>query len=185
MVDEHSGGLRIDILVRAHLDRHALQGASPLRLREVYQRSAKGQENLLSADGAPGEHSPAQFTLRDIKGFVRIGGLVSRLVGHHQPGWASSVGSLGDHIWKSSVLLLNRGAPWVQIRVLILPVDAPTGVAQPRDVEADAVLLSGNFRSWPAAMRSLVSPLAALMACTVVPCVRAIRRKLCPDLTTQ
>src|ERR1035441_7963812 len=42
VVDEHSRGLRVDILVRAHLNRHALRGASPLRFCEVYQRPAKG-----------------------------------------------------------------------------------------------------------------------------------------------
>ena len=33
-------------------------------------------------------------------------------------------------------------------------------------------------------MLPLVKPLAALMACTVVPCARAIRAKESPDLTT-
>jgi hypothetical protein len=72
----------------------------------------------------------------------------------------------------------------VQIGVLIRTVNAPAGAAQPRELEVPAVLLPGSFRLWPATMLSLVKPLATLMACTVVPCVRAIRRKLSPDLTT-
>src|ERR1019366_742352 len=60
----------------------------------------------------------------------------------------------------------------------------PTRSAQPRALEVPAVLLSGSFKFWPATMRSLVKPLAALMACTVVLCVRAIRPKESPDFTT-
>lgn len=43
---------------------------------------------------------------------------------------------------------------------------------------------SGIFRLWPTTMRSLVKPLAALMACTVVRCARAIRARVSPVFTT-
>ena len=58
----------------------------------------------------------------------------------------------------------------------------PKRAAQPRALEVPAVLLSGSLKFWPAIMRSLVKPLAALMACTVVLWIRAIRPKESPDL---
>jgi len=60
MVDKYPRRLRVNILVRPYLDRHALPGAAPLGLREIYQRAPEGKDDLPFSNGPSGEDSASQ-----------------------------------------------------------------------------------------------------------------------------
>src|ERR1035441_6904288 len=185
MIREHSRRERVDILVGAHLNRHAVARASPAGLREINQRPLEGKDVISLAHCATGEYSPAQLALGNVNHLIRIGGLLPRRISGRESKQGVLVKSFANHLWKSPLTCLRREALDVPITALPGSADAlPRCSAQPCAPEAPAALASGIFSVWPATTRSLVRPLAALRAWTVVLWARAIRPRVSPDLTT-